>query len=197
MAGRPSRIELRPAYRPLPIAKLRPRQRDGSRGRERGECPAQRRCPVSGAAFLRAEAMGWPGRSEGKDGMACQPYGRGWLARESGEGDNRGCSMNNQYKARDPLKGLDPANMAPGASLKREKSKPQPSRERRVLAAINSGKGLAAATNEVIEAEEIGFDDQHLKALIDQLEAEIETRRNMQRALEAHYKARMLGLQRE
>jgi hypothetical protein len=105
--------------------------------------------------------------------------------------------MNNQYKARDPLKSLDPANMAPGASLKREKSKPQPSRERRVLAAINSGKGLAAATNEVIEAEEIGFDDQHLKALIDQLEAEIETRRNMQRALEAHYKARMLGSQRE
>ena len=77
-----------------------------------------------------------------------------------------------------------------GQVAKREAQKPNPTRESRVLAAINSGKGLPAAAKEASEADTLGFDDQHLEALIGLLEAQIENRQQMLRALEAHYNRR-------
>jgi len=51
----------------------------------------------------------------------------------------------------------------PGQVLRVEKSKPSPTRDSRILAAINSGNRLRAAAIEAAEADEVGFDDQHFR----------------------------------
>ena len=96
-------------------------------------------------------------------------------------------------KAREPKKapekpGLDPSKNIPGQIILEDRPRSSPSRDERILAAINSGKGLVPAAKEAAEAERLGFDGQHLKALIDQLKAEISSRNQMKRALEAHLK---------
>jgi hypothetical protein len=84
-------------------------------------------------------------------------------------------------------------SIGPGQVLERSKPRSNPTRDERILAAIKSRRWIAAE-KEIAEAEEIGFSDLHLKALIDQLEAEITVRRNVQRALKAHYDKRNVNL---
>jgi hypothetical protein len=84
--------------------------------------------------------------------------------------------------------------LMPGQTIGIEKSKPQPTRDSRILAAINSGSGMNAAAKEVTEAEELSFGDHHLKELIDLLKDRIKSCREMQRALEAHYDRRKVNV---
>jgi hypothetical protein len=109
----------------------------------------------------------------------------------------------------------------PGRVEKKSKARATPGLDKRILAAINTGRNLSqppaqphsrvvveraigfaggadtevigppanAAAREASEAETLGFTPQQAQELIKLLEAEIDTRRQMQRALEAHWKA--------
>ena len=77
----------------------------------------------------------------------------------------------------------------PGQVEKKSKTRATPGLDKRILAAINMGRNLVAAAREANEAETLGFTPQQAQELIKLLEAEIDTRRQMQRALEAHCKA--------
>jgi hypothetical protein len=77
----------------------------------------------------------------------------------------------------------------PGRVEKKSKARATPGLDKRILAAINTGRNLVAAAREASEAETLGFTPQQAQELIKLLEAEIDTRRQMQRALEAHCKA--------
>jgi len=77
----------------------------------------------------------------------------------------------------------------PGQVEKKSKTRATPGLDKRILAAINTGRNLVAAAREASEAETLGFTPQQAQELIKLLEAEIDTRRQMQRALEAHCKA--------
>ena len=77
----------------------------------------------------------------------------------------------------------------PGQVEKKSKTRATPGLDKRILAAINTGRNLVAAAREASEAETLGFTPQQAQELIKLLEAEIDTRRQMQRALEAHCEA--------
>jgi hypothetical protein len=80
----------------------------------------------------------------------------------------------------------DPSKNIPGQIILEDKPRRVRSRDERILAAINSGKGLGPAAKEAAEADKLDFDDQYLQALIDQLEAQISVRHQMIGALLAH-----------
>ena len=75
--------------------------------------------------------------------------------------------MTTKPKTRKALEAI--SNLGPGQVPRINKKKPIPTRDSRILAAINSGHGLVAASIEVAEADTLGFDDNHLTALIDSL----------------------------
>jgi hypothetical protein len=79
--------------------------------------------------------------------------------------------------------------LLPGEVEKKSKTRATPGLDKRILAAINTGRNLVAAAREASEAETLGFTPQQAQELIKLLEAEIDTRRQMQRALEAHCEA--------
>jgi hypothetical protein len=77
-------------------------------------------------------------------------------------------------------------SLGPGQVLERSKPRSNPTRDERILAAIRSNRWFQAE-REIAEAEELGFSDLHLLALIGQPEAAITVRSNVWQALKAHY----------